>query len=79
MPTYYPQDNTQAFILALVVLIALIAMFTWLSGIYDLRNPLPYDEVEQPAQVLRDMPDQTAIAAQHCAKVNAKRARVRNG
>lgn len=71
MRTYYPQDNTEAFILALVVVIALIEMFTWLSDLYDLRNPLPLTPDDDDD--FREVPNQREIAAAHCAKVHAKR------
>lgn len=69
MPTYYPQDAADAVMTALVVLAALIALVSWLAGLYDLHNPLPYDDGE-----FREIPDQAGIAAQHCDKVHAKRA-----
>lgn len=74
MPTYYPQEAGDVVICVLVFLAAVFGLAAWLADRYDVRNPLKYDDEGD----FNAIPDQAAIAAQHCAKVNAKRAEVRN-
>lgn len=73
MPTYYPQEAADVVLFVTVALACIIGFAAYVAGLYDLRHPLPYDEVEQPAPVLRDVPNQREIAAQHCAKVHTRR------
>lgn len=66
MRQYLMNNPADAVVIVLLLLIVAFALGAWLAGLYDLRHPLP-------APALREVPDQAPIAAQHCAKVYARR------
>lgn len=76
MPTYYPQDAADVVLFVTVALCCIIVFAAYVAGIYDTLYPLPAEEEESEFSLDHY---QQAIAAAHCAKVNAKRAEVRNG
>lgn len=71
MPTYYPQDAADVVLFVTVALCCIIGFAAYVAGIYDTLYPLPATPDDDDD--FREIPDQAPIAAQHCAKVNAKR------